>query len=389
MQGIYIAAAKRTPIGRLSGALAGVSAVELGAQTIRAMFAELDFDPSALDEVIVGQVLTGGAGQNPARQTALHAGIPVSVPAMTANMVCGGGQKSLHLSAQAIKAGDAELVLAAGQDSMTQAPHILRGVRSGGKAGDRTLEDMMILDGLWDAFHDMHMGETVEHLAQRFQVTREEQDEFAFNSQRKAGRALSEGKFVSQIIPVNVKDAETVTHDEHPRPRTTLAELAAMKPAFRSDGTITAGNASGVNDGAAAVLIGSEKRLAELGLKPLARVASYASAALEPMDMGLGPAAASRKALKNAGWSSHDLDVLEVNEAFAAQAIIINREMGWDPDRVNVNGGAIALGHPLAGSGCRIVVTLLHEMLRSNARRGLATMCIGGGQGVAICLEGA
>ena len=385
---VYIAMAKRSPIGKLKGALSGLSAAEIGGQVIRTLVREAEIDAAEIDEVIIGQVLTGGAGQNPARQAAMAGGLPEAVPAVTTNMVCGAGQKSIHMAAQAIKAGDAELVLAGGQDSMSQAPHFFH-ARSPRTMGEQRVRDMMVTDGLWDAFNDVHMGDTVESLARRFQVTRDEQDAFAANSQRKASEAADRDRFLNEIVPICVEDTKgdaLISDDEHPRPDATVAKLAAMLPAFDPEGTITAGNSSGINDGAAFVLVGSEERLYALGLKPMARIVSYASAALDPMDMGLGPAAASRKALKTAGWSVEDLDVMEVNEAYAAQAIAVNREMGWDPDRINPNGGAIALGHPLAGSGCRIVVTLLHEMQRRGKARGLASMCIGGGQGVAICL---
>ncbi|MCB1883092.1 MAG: acetyl-CoA C-acetyltransferase [Geminicoccaceae bacterium] len=382
MRDAYIAAAKRTPIGRLSGALAGCAASDLGAAVLRALTEGVGLDPEGVDEVILGQVLTGGAGQNPARQSAIKAGLPVSVPAATVNMVCGAGQRSIHLAAQAIKCGDAEVVLAGGQDSMTQAPHLLYGLREPVKTGDRTVKDSMVVDGLWDAFHDVHMGTTVEGLARRYQITRDEQDRFALASQQKAAAAWAEGRFDAEVVPV-----AGVGRDEHPNPRTSLETLAKLKPAFDSEGTITAGNSSGLNDGAAGVVVGSGEGLARRGLEPVVRIASYASAGVEPLDMGLGPAAAARRALDKAGWRTCDLDVLEINEAFAAQAIAVNREMGWDPARINRNGGAIALGHPLAGSGCRIVVSLVHEMLRLDARRGLAALCIGGGQGVAVCLE--
>lgn len=387
---VYIVAAKRTPIGKLNGALAGLSAAELGGQLIQAMLAESGLAPDAVSEVIMGQVLTGGAGQNPARQASLRAGLPVSVPAMTINKVCGAGQKSIHLAAQAIRCGDAECVIAGGQDSMTSAPHFIPGVRGGVRIGDRVVKDSMITDGLWDAFHQVHMGVTVESLAKRYQITRDEQDRFALRSQQKADDATRSGRFDDEIVPVSIKTRQgdvIVDCDEHPNPATTLEGLAKLKPVFNPAGTITAGNSSGLNDGAAAVLVMSETRMNELGLTPLARVASYASAAVEPMDMGLGPVAASRLTLQKAGWQAADLDAMEINEAFAAQAIAVNREMGWNEEIINISGGAIALGHPLAGSGCRIVVTLLHEMTRRNARRGLASLCIGGGQGVAICLE--
>ncbi|WP_306256337.1 MULTISPECIES: acetyl-CoA C-acetyltransferase [Mesorhizobium] len=387
---VYIVAAKRTPIGKLNGALAGLSAAELGGQLIQAMLAETGLAPDAVGEVIMGQVLTGGAGQNPARQASLRAGLPVSVPAMTINKVCGAGQKSIHLAAQAIRCGDADCIIAGGQDSMTSAPHFIPGIRGGVRMGDQIVKDSMITDGLWDAFHQVHMGVTVESLAQRCQITRDEQDRFALRSQEKADAAIRSGRFDDEIVPVSVKTRQgdvVIDRDEHPNPSTTLEGLGRLKPVFDPAGTITAGNASGLNDGAAAVLVMSETRMNELGLTPLARVASYASAGVEPMDMGLGPVAASRLALQKAGWQAADLDAMEINEAFAAQAIAVNREMGWNEEIININGGAIALGHPLAGSGCRIVVTLLHEMTRRKARKGLASLCIGGGQGVAICLE--
>ena len=389
MPGIFIAAAKRSPIAKLGGALADMSAAEIGAQVIAALIAEVGLDPATLDEVIIGQVLSGGTGQNPARQAALEAGIPVNVPAMTINKVCGAGQKSIHLAAQAIKAGDADIILAGGQDSMSRAPYVIDKARYGQKMGDVEVRDMMILDGLWDAFHGIHMGVTVENLARRYQITRHEQDEFALASQHKAAKAQSEGRFDLELVPIKIADRggeSLFDKDEHPR-QTTLDKLGAMNAAFVDGGTITAGNSSGVNDGASCVLVVGEKRLQTLGVEPLGRIASYTSFAMEPMDMGLGPAGASRAALKKAGWSVEDLDVLEVNEAFAAQSIAVQKEMNWDPQKVNPNGGAIALGHPLAGSGNRIVVTLLHEMKRQNAKRGLATLCIGGGMGVAICLE--
>ena len=391
MDAVYIVAAKRTPIGKLNGAFAGLAAAELGAQLVQTMLAQTRLAPDAVSEVIIGQVLTGGAGQNPARQAALKAGLPVSVPAMTVNKVCGAGQKSIHLAAQAIRCGDADCVIAGGQDSMTSAPHVIHGVRGGIRMGERTVKDSMITDGLWDAFHQVHMGVTAEALAQRYQITREEQDRFALRSQEKADAAIRAGRFDDEIVPISIKTKQgdlIIERDEHPNPSTTMEGLGRLKPVFDAAGTITAGNSSGLNDGAAAVLVMSGARMEELrGLTPLARIASYACAGVEPMDMGLGPVAASRRALDKAGWRASDLDVMEINEAFAAQAIAVNREMGWNEDIINMSGGAIALGHPLAGSGCRIVVTLLHEMVRRDARKGLASLCIGGGQGVAICLE--
>ncbi|RWD72013.1 acetyl-CoA C-acetyltransferase [Mesorhizobium sp.] len=390
MDAVYIVAAKRTPIGKLNGAFASLSAAGLGAQLIQAMLAETQLAPDAVGEVIMGQVLTGGAGQNPARQAALKAGLPVGVPAMTVNKVCGAGQKSIHLAAQAIRCGDADCVIAGGQDSMTSAPHVIHGVRAGIRMGDRTVKDSMITDGLWDAFHQVHMGVIAEALAQRYQITREEQDRFALRSQEKADAAIQAGRFDDEIAPVSIKARQgdvVIERDEHPNPSTTMELLGRLRPVFDAAGTITAGNSSGLNDGAAAVLVMSEARMEKLGLTPLARIASYASAGVEPMDMGLGPVAASRRALDKAGWRAADLNAMEINEAFAAQAIAVNREMGWNEDIINMSGGAIALGHPLAGSGCRIVVTLLHEMVRRGAKKGLASLCIGGGQGVAICLE--
>ncbi|MBL3610307.1 acetyl-CoA C-acetyltransferase [Rhodovulum sulfidophilum] len=385
----YIVAARRAPIGRLCGAYTGMAAARLGAQVMRAVIDDAGIDPAIIDEVIAGQVLQGGAGQNPARQAAIYAGIPDHVPAMTVNKVCGAGQKSIHLASQSIRAGDAHVILASGQDSMTEAPHLLPGVRTGRKMGDMTAKDMMIVDGLWDVFNDIHMGRTVESLAGRYQITREEQDRFALASQQKALAAREAGRFEAEITPITIPDRKgdrSVQRDEQPR-ETTLERLSGMAPAFDREGTITPGNASGLNDGASAVLVVSETKLRELGLKPMARIASYAAAALDPMDMGLGPVEASRKALEKAGWAAQDLDRMEINEAFAAQSLAVNREMDWDPAAINVNGGAIALGHPLAASGNRIVTTLVHEMARSGTRKGLASLCIGGGMGVAICLE--
>jgi acetyl-CoA C-acetyltransferase len=387
---IVIIAAKRTPIGKLNGSLSGLSAAELGAMVISALLEETGLEGGQVDEVVMGQVLTGGAGQNPARQAALRAGIPVNIPAMTVNKVCGAGQKSIHLAAQAIQCGDADIVVAGGQDSMSAAPHLLYGMRGGARMGDQTVKDSMIVDGLWDAFHDVHMGTTAEHLARRYQITRQMQDEFAAASQRKAQAAVSRDRFRDEkiIIPVKTRKGKvSVEADEHPNPATNFEQLGGLRPVFDNEGTVTAGNSSGLNDGAAALVVMSAKRADQLGLTPMARIASYASAGVEPMDMGLGPVAASRKALERAGWASIDLDLMEINEAFAAQAIAVNREMGWDTEAINVNGGAIALGHPLAASGCRIVVTLLHEMMKRDAKKGLASLCIGGGLGVALCLE--
>lgn len=385
-----IVAAVRTPIGRFGGAFSELPATALGAIAVRAVVERSGIDPASIDDVLIGQVLQAGAGQNPARQSALGGGVPESVPAMTVNQVCGGGQRSLHLAAQAIRLGDADIVIAGGQDSMTQAPHLLAQSRTGFKAGDVTMQDSMLVDGLVDAFNGVHMGVTAERLARKYQITREEQDRFALASQQKAAAAIAAGRFAEEITPVEARrkrDSFVVRNDEHPRPDATFAQLAALRPIFDAKGSVTAGNSSGLNDGAAALLVMSARRASKLGLDPLARVASYASAGVDPMEMGLGPVPATRAALARAGWAPAELDLIELNEAFAAQAIAVNRELGLDAEKVNVNGGAIALGHPLGGSGARLVVTLLHEMRRRGARKGLATMCIGGGQGVAVCLE--
>ncbi|OEO30414.1 acetyl-CoA acetyltransferase [Devosia insulae DS-56] len=385
-----IVAAVRTPIGRFGGAFSELPATALGAIAVRAIVERSGIDPSAIDDVLIGQVLQAGAGQNPARQSAIGGGIPQGVPAMTVNQVCGGGQRSLHLAAQAIRLGDADIVLAGGQDSMTLAPHVLPNSRAGFKMGEVTMRDSMLVDGLVDAFNGVHMGVTAERLARKYQITRDEQDRFALASQLKAAAAIKAGRFADEIVPVEVRqkrDSIVIGADEHPRPDTTLEQLGALRPIFDAEGSVTAGNSSGLNDGAAALLVMSARRAGELGLQPLARIASYASAGVDPMEMGLGPVPATRTALAKAGWVPAELDLIELNEAFAAQSIAVNRELGLDPERINVNGGAIALGHPLGGSGARLVVTLVHEMLKRDAHKGLATMCIGGGQGVAICLE--
>lgn len=390
MTGVYIGKAKRTPIGKLNGNLSSLSAVELGCAVLSDLIAESEVDPEAFDEVIIGQVLTGGAGQNPSRQSALRSGLPEKVPALMVNQVCAAGMRSVHLAAQAIQCGDAALVATGGQDSMSRAPHLLYDSRTPCRPGNRVLRDSMIVDGLWDAFHDVHMGVTAEHLATRFKITREEQDEFALSSHAKAVAAWCDGRFETQVTPVTVttvRDEIEIRSDESPRDGLTLEQLARMDPVFDPDGSITAGNASGLNDGAAMMIVGSERALQEQNIEPIAHIKSYASAALAPMDMGLGPVLATSKVLAGAGWHLDDIDVFELNEAFAAQAIAVIRELGCDPDRVNLSGGAIALGHPLAGSGARIVVALIHEMIRIGARRGLASLCVGGGQATAICLE--
>lgn len=389
MNEVYIVAGKRSPIAKLSGGLADLNAADIGAQVIAHLLQELELDPTHIDEVIIGQVLTGGAGQNPARQAALLAGLAPNVSAFTVNKVCGGGQKSIHLAAQAIKAGDANLIIAGGQDSMSNAPQLIMSNQIAAKQRPLKIQDSMIIDGLWDAFHNRHMGDTVEHLITRWQISREEQDRFAHHSQLKADNAIRSNRFDAELTPIKLPSKQGdiyFSKDEHPY-LSSLEKLARLKPAFCETGTITVGNASGLNDGAAAVLVASEQALLAANLNPIVRIASYASFALEPMDMGLGPIGATQKALRLAGWNIGQIELAEINEAFAGQSIIVLRELGIDPEIVNVNGGAIALGHPLAGSGCRIVVSLLHEMQRRSAKKGVATLCIGGGMGVAICLE--
>jgi acetyl-CoA C-acetyltransferase len=391
MEEVYIVAARRTAIGRFSGTLASTPASELGATVIRALLADAGIKPEQVDEVIMGQVLTGGVGMNPARQACLGAGLPVETPAMTINKVCGSGQKSVHLGLQAIRSGDSGIVVAGGQENMSLSPHLLPNSRNGQKMGDWALIDHMIKDGLWDVFNDYHMGCTAENIVEKYGISREEQDQFAASSQQKAEAAQKANRFAEEITPVEIPqrkgDPIVFAEDEFPRHGTTAESLGKLRPAFKRDGTVTAGNASGINDGAAGVLLCSGQMVKELGLTPLARVAGYASAGVDPAIMGIGPVPASRKALAKAGWSVADLELIEANEAFAAQAIAVNRDMGWDVEKVNVNGGAIALGHPIGASGNRNLVTLLHEMVKRDVHKGLATLCIGGGQGVAIAVE--
>lgn len=392
MQDVVIVAATRTPIGNFHGALAPLSAVELGAVTLRALLAKTAIAPEAIDEVIFGQVLTTGSGQNPARQTALKAGLPVTTPAVTINLVCGSGLKAVQQAVQAIRCGDAEIVIAGGQESMSNAPYFLDGARAGLRLGHASLKDSVVHDGLWDAFNDYHMGITAENLADRFAISREQQDAFALLSQQKAVAAHEAGRFAAEITPVSVPQGKKppllVSCDEQPRPDTRAEKLAQLKPAFRpGNGSVAAGNASSLNDGAAAVMLMSARRAAALNLPVLARIAGYAVSGVDPAFMGIGPVAASRQCLQRAGWTLDTLDLIEANEAFAAQALAVGQELGWDSSKVNVNGGAIALGHPIGASGCRILVTLLHEMARRNARKGLATLCVGGGQGVALAVE--
>jgi acetyl-CoA C-acetyltransferase len=388
---VVIVAAGRTPVGSFGGTLAELPAHALGARVIAALLQRTRIAPEQVDEVIMGQVLTAGAGQNPARQAAIAAGLPHTVPCMTINKVCGSGLKAVHLATQAILCGDASLVIAGGQENMSLSPHVLPKSRGGQRMGDWQLRDSMIVDGLWDAFNDYHMGTTAENIVKKFGIPREEQDAFAAGSQQKTEAAQKANRFADEIVPVEIPqkkgDPIVFSRDEFPRAGVTADGLSKLRPAFAKDGTVTPGNASGLNDGAAAVVVASEKRARELGIEPLASVKAYASAGVDPAIMGTGPIPATRRCLERAGWKAADVDLIEANEAFAAQAISVNRELGWDPARVNVNGGAIAIGHPIGASGCRILVTLLHEMRRRDARRGLATLCIGGGQGVALAVE--
>lgn len=390
MQDVVIVAAKRSAIGTFGGSLADVPASELGAQVIQDLMQSTGVDPGQIDEVLLGQVLTAGTGQNPARQAAMGGGLPHAVPAMTINKVCGSGLKALHLATQAIRCGDAEIVLAGGQENMSAAPHLLPHSRHGQRMGNWTAVDSMVHDGLWDAFNDYHMGITAENIAAQYAISRDAMDAFAAASQQKACEAIENGRFDSQITPIAVPGRKGhVTQfesDEGPR-QLTAEKLAGLRPAFRKDGRVTAGNASGINDGAAVVMLCSAAKAKALGLEPLARIAGYANAGVDPAIMGMGPAPATRRCLDKAGWSVDELDLIEANEAFAAQAIAVNQELGWDTSRINVNGGAIALGHPIGASGCRILVTLVHEMLARDAHKGLATLCIGGGQGVALAIE--
>jgi acetyl-CoA C-acetyltransferase len=386
-----IVAARRTAVGKFGGSLAAIPASGLGARVIAALVEETGIEPSEVDEVIMGQVLAAAAGQNPARQASIEAGLPHEVPALTINKVCGSGLKAVGLAAQAVRCGDAATVLAGGQENMSMAPHALVGSREGHRMGDWPLVDTMIRDGLWDAFNDVHMGNTAENVSEQFGVSREDQDAFAAASQQKAVAAIADGRLRDQIVPVEIpqrKGAPIVFDtDEFPRAGTTAEALAQLRPAFDKQGTVTAGNASGLNDGAAACVVMSADEAKRRELAPLGRIAAFASAGVDPRIMGTGPIPATRKCLEKAGWTAADLDLIEANEAFAAQAICVNREVGWDADKVNVNGGAIALGHPIGASGARILVDLLHEMRRRDSHRGLATLCIGGGQGVALAVE--
>ena len=389
MTNVVIVSAARTAVGNFNGAFASTPAHELGAAVIEAVVARAGIDKSEVSETILGQVLTAGQGQNPARQAHIRAGLPQESSAWGINQVCGSGLRAVALAAQHVQLGDASIVVAGGQESMSLSPHVAH-LRAGQKMGDLNFVDSMIKDGLWEAFHGYHMGQTAENVAAQWQISRAQQDEFAVASQNKAEAAQKAGKFVDEIVPFTIKTRKgdvTVDADEFIRHGATLDALAKLRPAFIKDGTVTAGNASGINDGAAAVLVMSADEAEKRGLTPLARIASYATAGLDPSIMGVGPIHASRKALAIAGWTVADLDLVEANEAFAAQACAVNKELGWDPAIVNVNGGAIAIGHPIGASGARILNTLLFELNRRKAKRGLATLCIGGGMGVALCVE--
>ena len=391
MTDIVIVAAARTAVGKFGGALAKTPASELGAVVIKDLLRRTGLSGDQISEVILGQVLTAGCGQNPARQAVIKAGLPQGVPAMTINKVCGSGLKAVMLGAQAIRDGDAEIVIAGGQESMSLSPHVLPNSRDGQRMGNWQMVDTMINDGLWDVYNQYHMGITAENVAKQYGITREEQDALALASQQKAAAAQDAGKFKDEIVPVVIPqkkgDPLVVDTDEYLNRKSTAEALAGLRPAFDKAGSVTAGNASGINDGAAAVVLMTAEKAQQLGLKVLGRLKSYASAGLDPAYMGMGPVPASRRALERAGWQASELDLLEINEAFAAQACAVHKEMGWDTSKVNVNGGAIAIGHPIGASGCRILVTLLHEMQRRDAKKGIASLCIGGGMGVALTIE--
>jgi len=391
MEDIVIVAAGRTAVGKFGGSLAKIPATELGAAVIKGVLERSGLSADQLGDVIMGQVLTAGVGQNPARQAVIKAGFPQGIPGLTINAVCGSGLKSVMLAAQAVATGDSEIVIAGGQENMSAAPHVLNGSRDGQRMGDWKMVDSMIVDGLWDVYNQYHMGITAENVAKKYNIDRAAQDALALASQTKAAAAQDAGKFKDEIIPITIPqkkgDPVVFAADEFINRKTSAEGLAGLRPAFDKAGGVTAGNASGLNDGAAAVMVMTAKKAAALGLKPMARIASYATTGLDPAYMGMGPVPASTKALQRAGWKAQDLDLLEINEAFAAQACAVNKEMGWDTSKVNVNGGAIAIGHPIGASGCRILVTLLHEMARRDAKKGIASLCIGGGMGVALTLE--
>jgi acetyl-CoA C-acetyltransferase len=390
MDSVVIVAAGRTGVGKFGGALTGTPASDLGAHIVRKLLERTGIPSDQISEVILGQVLTAGCGQNPARQASIRGGLPDMVPAFTINKVCGSGLKAVHLATQSIKCGDAQIIIAGGQENMSAAPHVLNHSRDGFRMGDAKLIDSMINDGLWDAYNQYHMGTTAENIAKQYGISRQEQDEFALQSQQKAEVAQKAGRFKDEIIPFDIvqkKSSVVFDTDEYIKHGTTMESLTALRPAFSKDGTVTAGNASGINDGAAAVILMTAAKANELGLKPLARIKAYSSAGVDPSVMGMGPVPAAKLCLQKAGWTHQDIDLMEINEAFAAQAIAVNREMGWDTGKINVNGGAIAIGHPIGASGCRILVTLIHEMIRRDAKRGLASLCIGGGMGVALAIE--
>ena len=391
MRDVVIVAAGRTAVGTFGGSLSKIAASDLGATVIKGLIEKIDLGPSKVDEVILGQVLTAGCGQNPARQATLNAGLPNSVPALTINKVCGSGLKAIQMATQAIRCGDADIIIAGGQENMSASSHVVPNSRNGARMGDWKMVDTMIKDGLWDAFNDYHMGITTENIVEKYGFTREEQDAFASASQNKAEAAVSSGRFKDEIIPVSIPqrkgDPIIFDTDEQPRFGCTPEALAKLRPAFKKDGTVTAGNSSTINDGAAAVIVCSAEKATELGLPVLATIKSYASAGIDPAIMGTGPICATQKALEKAGWSVDDLDLVEANEAFAAQAMSVNKDLAWDTSKVNVNGGAIALGHPIGASGCRVFVSLVHEMAKRDAKKGLATLCIGGGMGTALAIE--
>jgi acetyl-CoA C-acetyltransferase len=389
MSSIVIAGGARTPVGAFGGGLSTVPASYLGTVAIKEALNRAKVEPGEVSEVLLGQILTAGAGQNPARQAAIGADLPVETTAVQVNQLCGSGLRTVAMGLQSILCGDADIVVAGGQESMSQAPHAAH-LRNGHKMGDVKFIDTMIKDGLWDAFNGYHMGNTAENVARKWQLTREEQDEFAAKSQQKAEAAQKEDRFQDEIVPVTIKTRKgdvVVNKDEHPKQGVTVESLSSLRPAFDKEGTVTAGNASGINDGAAALILMKEDEASKRGVEPLARIVSWATCGVDPAIMGTGPIPASRKALEKAGWSIDDLDLVEANEAFAAQALAVNKDLGWDPEKVNVNGGAIALGHPIGASGARVLITLLHEMAKRDAKKGLATLCIGGGMGIAMCVE--
>jgi acetyl-CoA C-acetyltransferase len=390
MEDVVIVAAARTAVGKFNGAFNNTSATELGAAVIQALLEKTGVTGDQISEVILGQVLTAGVGQNPARQSVIKAGLPHEVSALTINKVCGSSLKAVMLGVQAIKCGDAEIVIAGGQENMSLSPHVLNGSRNGFRMGDAKLIDSMIVDGLWDVYNNYHMGTTAENVAKAYGISRLEQDEFACASQNKAEAAQNAGKFKDEIVPFTIKSKKgdiVVDTDEYPRHGSTLESMTSLRPAFDKEGTVTAGNASGLNDGAAMVMLMSASKAKSLGLKMLAQVKAYASSGVDPSIMGIGPVSASKACLKKAGWGINDLDLMEINEAFAAQALAVNKDMGWDTSKINVNGGAIAIGHPIGASGARVLVTLIHEMIKRDSKKGLASLCIGGGMGVALAIE--